>query len=85
MVARESAQYTKVQSLVHTLERENAFRPSQVCVYGRLYTLDSTKSITLMLHSTIKKVFFLDQRVVYLIKFNNDRNIYDTSPDVSLF
>ena len=32
-----------------------------------------------------QKVFFLDQRVVYLITFNNDRNFYDTSPDVSLF
>ena len=27
-----------------------------------------------------QKVFFLDQRVVYLITFNNDRNFYDTSP-----
>ena len=25
-----------------------------------------------------QKVFFLDQRVVYLITFNNDRNFYDT-------
>ena len=43
------------------------------------------KPLIIHSHCNIKKVFFLDQRVVYLIKFNNDRNIYDTSPDVSLF
>ena len=43
------------------------------------------KPLIIHSHRNIKKVFFLDQRVVYLITFNNDRNIYDTSPDVSLF
>ena len=53
------------------------------CIYYMKELVD--KPLIIHSHCNIKKVFFLDQRVVYLIKFNNDRNIYDTSPDVSLF
>ena len=61
------------------IETDDDWLPSSTSVFSVVIGAIVFSTIILIW----KKVFFLDQRVVYWK--NRDRSIHDTSPDVSLF